>query len=378
MVLQPHQQSTQPTEQTQPCLLGLTVGELEGLASALGEPAFRSRQLFAWLHAHGTTDPWAMTNLPRTFRDRLAERFIIAPAQVVRCLTSRDRVTKKLLVRFADGELVETVAMRAPARGSSGERLTICVSTQAGCAMACNFCATGQMGFSRQLDAGEIVSQVYLAGQAADLTITNIVFMGMGEPLANYEHTIKAIRLLHDPLGLNLSARAMTLSTVGLVPQIRRLAREGLPVNLAISLHAPNDELRSRMMPVNRRWPIHELVAAGDEYSARTGRRVSYEYVLIEGVNDRLEHARALGRLLAGRLCHVNLIPLNPTLDTSLQGTDPAHVGAFQREVRAARLPCTVRVNRGRDIDAACGQLRVQEGQTVVGPVAHEPRPRTA
>jgi 23S rRNA (adenine2503-C2)-methyltransferase len=302
-----------------------------------------------------------MTDLPLAFRRSLAEHFLLTPGEIVRQMTSSDGLTSKLLVRLADGEIVETVAMRAPARGASSERLSICVSTQAGCAMGCTFCATGQIGFSRHLDAGEIVCQVYLGSRVGGRPVTNVVFMGMGEPLANYDQTIKAVRLLHDSRGLGLSARAMTISTVGLVPQIRRLAREGLPVNLAISLHAPFDDERSAMMPVNRRWPIQELVAAGDEYAARTGRRVSYEYVLIQARNDSPEHARALGRLLAGRLCHVNLIPLNPTLDLDLRGTDLPSAVAFQRTVQAAGVPCTIRVNRGRDIDAACGQLRLRE-----------------
>lgn len=342
-------------------LLGLGLADLERLATELGQLPYRGRQLFHWLHARGETDPAAMTDLPAAFRAELAGRFPLAPAEVVHRLTARDGLTHKLLVRLLDGEIVETVVMVSPAAAGRRARLTVCVSTQAGCAMGCVFCATGQMGFARQLDAGEIVSQVYVGAKAAGRPVTNVVFMGMGEPLANYEETLRAVRLLHDPHGLNLSARAITLSTVGLVPQIRRLAREGLPLTLAISLHAPEDELRSRLLPVNRRWPIAQVVAAGDEYAARTGRRVSYEYVLIKGQNDSLEHARQLGKLLAGRLCHVNLIPLNPTLDPSLRATQRQDAAAFREAVEACGVPCTIRVNRGRDIDAACGQLRLRE-----------------
>jgi 23S rRNA (adenine2503-C2)-methyltransferase len=244
-------------------------------------------------------------------------------------------------------------------RTASG-RKTVCVSTQAGCAMGCVFCVTGQFGFARNLEAGEIVEQV-LRFQRLDEPVTNVVFMGMGEPLANYDETLRAIRLLVHPQGLQLGARRITLSTSGLVPQIEQLSTEGLQIGLAISLHAPNDALRSRLMPVNRRWPIAEVVAAADSYAARTGRRVSYEYTLMAGVNDSDALADELAELLHGRLCHVNLIPLNPTEDPALRAPSAERALAFEGRLRSAGIAATIRVNRGRDILAACGQLRLAE-----------------
>lgn len=226
--------------------------------------------------------------------------------------------------------------------------------------MGCVFCATGQLGFSRNLSTGEIVEQVYRFSPGGR-TATNVVLMGMGEPLANYDATLRAVRLLNHPLGQNLAARRITVSTSGLVPQIRRLAEEGLQVTLAVSLHAPNDELRTRLMPVNRRWPIAEVLDAARTYVERTGRRVSFEYTLIAGVNDSPALARELAARLAGLLCHVNLIPYNPTEHQALEGSSPEQVLRFARVVQQAGIPCTIRVNRGRDILAACGQLRLAE-----------------
>jgi 23S rRNA (adenine2503-C2)-methyltransferase len=247
----------------------------------------------------------------------------------------------------------------APSEGERA-RKTICVSTQAGCAMGCVFCVTGQFGFARNLDAGEVVEQV-LRFNSAEHPVTNVVFMGMGEPLANYDETLRAIRLLTHPDGLRLGARRITLSTSGLAPQMRRLANEHLQIGLAVSLHAPNDELRSRLMPVNRRWPIGEILDAADEYGERTHRRVSYEYTLMAGVNDSDALADELARLLRGRLCHVNLIPLNPSEDPALRASSAERALAFEARLRQAGIAATIRVNRGRDILAACGQLRLAE-----------------
>jgi 23S rRNA (adenine2503-C2)-methyltransferase len=226
--------------------------------------------------------------------------------------------------------------------------------------MGCVFCVTGQFGFARNLEAGEIVEQVLRCSHLGR-PVTNVVFMGMGEPMANYEETLRAIRLLTHPRGLHLGARRITLSTSGLVPQMRRLAGEGLQVGLAVSLHAPNDELRSKLMPVNRRWPIAEVLAAADHYAERTGRRVSYEYTLIAGVNDSDEQADQLADLLYGKLCHVNLIPMNPSEDQTLRGSGAERALAFEARLRQAGIAATIRVNRGRDILAACGQLRLAQ-----------------
>ena len=336
-------------------LPGFFPEELETLVGAYGEPAYRGRQVFEWIHRRGVLSPQDMTNLP----GRLRERLVSSRSEEVRRLVSVDGLTSKLLLRLHDGQLIEAVEMNT----ESG-RKTICVSTQAGCAMGCVFCVTGQFGFARNLEAGEVVEQV-LRFATPERPVTNVVFMGMGEPLANYDETLRAIRLLTHPRGLHLGARRITLSTSGLVPQMRQLASEGLQIGLAVSLHAPNDELRSSLMPINRRWPIAEVVAAADHYADVTGRRVSYEYTLMDGVNDSDELAIQLVELLQGRLCHVNLIPLNPTEDASLHASTAQRALAFERRLRDGGIPATIRVNRGRDILAACGQLRLAERKRV-------------
>ena len=327
-------------------LLGMLPEELEAYMVELGEPRFRGRQLFQWLHRRRELDISRMTDLPASLRTRLPA----LGSEEVRRLHSADRLTSKLLLQLRDGQQVEVVEMLAP------PRKTICVSSQAGCAIGCVFCVTGQFGFARNLDAGEIVEQVVRFQH-----VTNVVFMGMGEPLANYDEVLRALRLLTHPNGIGLGARRITLSTSGLAPQVRRLAHEGLQVGLAISLHAPNDDLRTRLMPINRRWPIAEVLDAAQEYIARTGRRVSYEYTLMDGINDSDELADELADLLAGRLCHVNLIPLNPTEDSSLHAPSMARALAFEARLREQGIAATIRRNRGRDILAACGQLRLKE-----------------
>jgi 23S rRNA (adenine2503-C2)-methyltransferase len=332
-------------------MLGLFPEELEAVLAEWGEPRYRARQVFHWLHRRAELDPEKMTDLPASLRGRLR----VTASHEVRRLRSADGQTSKLLLCLHDGQDVETVEML-----TETGRKTICVSTQAGCAMGCTFCVTGQFGFARNLDAGEIVEQV-LRCSGDGRPVTNVVFMGMGEPLANYDATLKAIRLLCHPAGLRLGARRITLSTSGIVPRILQLADEGLQIGLAISLHAANDEARSKIMPVNRRWPIAELLAASDEYAAKTGRRVSFEYTLIANVNDAPEQADELAALLRGRLAHVNLIPLNPTEDASLRAPSMERATAFERRVREGGIAATIRVNRGRDILAACGQLRLSE-----------------
>jgi 23S rRNA (adenine2503-C2)-methyltransferase len=237
----------------------------------------------------------------------------------------------------------------------------VCVSSQVGCALACGFCATGQMGFSRNLTPGEIVEQVYSVSDAMPgQRVENVVFMGMGEPLANLANVVKAIRLLAEPLGYGLSPRRVTVSTSGLVPEINRLANEELGVRLAVSLHAPNDELRSQLMPINRRYPIRQLLTAADAFAERSGRRVSFEYVMLNGVNDGLEQARELGGLLRDRHAHVNLIPYNETA-SGYMPSPPERVRAFARALREWKVACSIRASRGRDIAAACGQLKVEK-----------------
>jgi 23S rRNA (adenine2503-C2)-methyltransferase len=341
-------------------LLGMFPEELEALLTGLGEPRYRARQLFHWMHRRAEFDVTRMTDLPASLRDRLRDSLVTVSSEPIRRLQSVDGLTAKLLLRLRDGQEIEVVEMNTRPADEPDGRKTICVSTQAGCAMACVFCVTGQFGFARDLEAGEIVEQV-LRHSHEGRPVTNVVYMGMGEPLANYEETVRSIRLLTHPEGLNLGARRITLSTSGLVPQIRRLATEGLQVGLAISLHAPNDDLRSRLMPVNRRWPIAELLDSAEEYVRRTGRRVSFEYTLMAGVNDSDDLADDLAVLLEHRLCHVNLIPLNPTEDPTLHAPSMERALSFEGRLRAAGIPATIRVNRGRDIMAACGQLRLAE-----------------
>jgi 23S rRNA (adenine2503-C2)-methyltransferase len=313
-----------------------------------GQPSYRVDQVWRGLYEEGRR-PAEMTNLPRSLRARLEEA--LPPS--LRLLTesvSDGRQTVKWLWALADGARVETVLMRYR------DRATVCVSSQAGCAMGCSFCATGQAGFSRHLTSGEIVEQVVAAKRAAGPErVNNVVFMGMGEPLANYDRVWAAVARLHDDMGL--SARHLTLSTVGVVPGIRRLAREPLPVNLAVSLHAANDLLRSRLVPLNRRYPLAVLVEACRQYLAAKGRRLSFEWALIQGVNDRPADADELAGLALPLEAHVNLIPLNPTPGYPIRGTTPAGVRAFRDQLLALGVNATVRRNRGTDIDAACGQL---------------------
>jgi 23S rRNA (adenine2503-C2)-methyltransferase len=322
----------------------------EQLAQLLaGEPAFRVGQVWDGLHTR-VVPPSAMTELPAGLRQRLEERLppALAPA---RESVSRNRDTVKWLWQLGDGALIETVLMHYR------DRATVCVSSQAGCAMGCGFCATGQAGFERHLTTGEIVEQVATAIQRARPDrLSNVVFMGMGEPLANYDRVWGAVERLHDDMGL--SARHLTISTVGIVPGIRRLATEALPVNLAVSLHAANDSLRDELVPINRRYPLPDLLDACAEYRDAKGRRLSFEWAMIAGVNDRPRDADELAGLARSVGAHVNLIPLNRTPGYATPGTRLADVRQFRDALKAMGVNATVRQNRGTDIDAACGQLR--------------------
>ena len=319
-----------------------------------GEPAFRARQVWAGLYERGV-GPDAMTDLPAALRARLTTELPSALAAVAESVGD-DGDTVKWLWALPDGREIETVLMHYP------DRSTVCVSTQAGCAMACGFCATGQAGFDRQLTTGEIVEQVVRArAAAAPRRLSNVVFMGMGEPLANYDATWAAVERLHGDLGL--SARHLTLSTVGIVPGIRRLAEEALPVNLAVSLHAANDELRDELVPINRRYPLDVLHDACADYLAAKNRRLSFEWALIDGVNDRPSDAAELAHYARSLRAHVNLIPLNPTEGYRTRGTAPEKVATFARHLQDLGANATVRRNRGTEISAACGQLRAAHVQ---------------
>lgn len=345
----------------------------DGLAALLrgrGEPRFRAGQVWAGLYERFLA-PDEMTDVPKALRQWLD--LALPPALVpVAEAVSDGGDTVKWLWRLHDGDRIETVLMAYP------DRVTVCVSTQAGCAMACGFCATGQAGFERHLTTGEIVEQVARAARRAaseGRRLGNVVFMGMGEPLANYERVWAAVERLHDAVGL--SARHLTLSTVGVVPGIRRLADERLPVNLAVSLHAANDAQRDDLVPVNRRWPLPVLMEACRAYVDAKGRRLSFEWALIDGVNDRRSDAVELAGLARPLGAHVNLIPLNPTPGYGVPGTPPARVREFREWLRTLGVNATVRRNRGTDIDAACGQLAasspVQRTSTVTSSVAFIP-----
>jgi 23S rRNA (adenine2503-C2)-methyltransferase len=327
--------------------------DIAALVGSWGEPAYRARQIWDGLHRR-LREPEGLTDLPLALRARVADALPAAlRTEVERVSDGGDTV--KWLWRLADGAAIETVLMRYP------ERDTVCVSSQAGCAMACGFCATGQAGFERHLSSGEIVEQVVRAARrSADegRRLDNVVFMGMGEPLANYDATWAAIERIHDDLGLG--ARHLTVSTVGIVPGIRRLAGEHLPVNLAVSLHAADDGLRDQLVPINRRYPIAEVLDACRDHLLAKNRRLSFEWALIDGVNDRDVDAERLAGLCRSLPLapHVNLIPLNPTPGYAVVGSAPARVRAFRDLLGSLGVNATVRRTRGTDIDAACGQLR--------------------
>ena len=348
-------------------LIGLGRDSLERLiVDEFGAPKFRAGQIWNAIHRRCIADIDHIDTLPAQLRQQLVSRHVVDSIDTVMRLKSADKSTDKALHKLHDGELIETVLMRYPPDGHRRPRKTVCVSTQAGCALGCTFCATGQQGFRRQLSVAEIVAQVTDAQRIAmqdcdsehDPGITNIVFMGMGEPLANYDNTLAAIRIINDPHGLGIGARHITVSTVGLVPQILRLADEGIQVNLAVSLHAADDATRSETVPINRRYPLSQLIGACHQYVEITGRRIFFEYVLLRGQNDSVEDADKLGGLLHGLNCHVNLIPVNPTSEGPYRRTSRDGASRFQQALRTWHIPSTVRMERGIDINAGCGQLR--------------------
>ncbi len=335
-------------------LLDLSSLELKEVVTGWGEPTYRAKQLEGWLYQKYTTDVSQMTNLSKTLRDRVTAEFMVNPLRLSVSLDSTDGHTCKSLFVLPDGREVETVLMRYK------KRQTLCISTQVGCAMACPFCATGQMGFMRNLTVGEIVAQVlYYARQLnrEEKRVTNVVFMGMGEPLTNYTETWRAIRRLNDSAGFNLGARHMTISTVGLVPAIDRMSKEPEQVGLAVSLHAPVDDLRDKIVPINRRYPLAMLMQAIRACIAVTNRRVTFEYALMDNLNDSDTHADQFAELVQGMLCHINLIPLNPTPNSPWSGSLDERVLAFRDRLLAAGISATVRLRRGIDIAAGCGQL---------------------
>ena len=358
-----------------PSILELSRDELTSTMLEMGEKKFRADQLWRSIY-HETTESFdQMSTLSKSFRATLKSAYSISTLTEAMSLTSADGSTSKSLFRLHDGELIETVMMRYETDGHRRNRKTACISTQAGCALGCTFCATGQQGLRRDLTAGEIVAQVIEMQRIAYAEdesqvesgkrtkgelqgVTNVVFMGMGEPLANYENTMAAIRVLNDGQGLNIGARHITVSTVGLVPQILQLADEELQINLAISLHAPDNTTRSQTMPINKRYPVEDLIRACHTYADKTKRRIFFEYVLLKEQNDSLEQAQKLGRLLNGLHCHVNLIPVNPTKEGPFERTDLEAAKRFQGGLKQYGIPSTLRMEKGIDINAGCGQLR--------------------
>ena len=326
---------------------------MEALAESLGAPPYRGRQLAQWIFVKGVTDLAAMSDLPKDFRAALAARASVEVPEVERRTPSQDG-SQKLVLRYGDGARVQAVLM------PDGDRLTLCVSTQVGCGFGCAFCYTGTMGLERNLSAGEIVAQVMVAreGLAAGLRITHIVYMGMGEPLANYTATVKSLRLLTDPQAFAFAPRRITVSTVGLVSGIERLAKENLRVNLAVSLHATSNEIRDRIMPVNRGFAIEELLAACRRFPLPFRQRMTFEYVLLEGINDSAEDARRLVKLMKGIRGKINLIPFNDWEGSSFARPPLARILDFQTVLLEHGIRATVRWSKGEDIGAACGQLR--------------------
>jgi len=347
-------------------LLGLTRAGMESFVVGMGEKPFRARQLMKWIYRRAVGDFESMTDLGKDFRRRLAEVAEIRVPEVVLAQSSGDG-TRKWLLRLASGQGIEMVFIPEPGRG------TLCISSQVGCTMDCTFCSTAQQGFNRNLDTAEILGQVWLANRElgyspdGDRVITNVVFMGMGEPLANYRNVVPAAEVMMDDLGLDLSRRRVTISTSGLVPQMIRIADE-TNVALAVSLHAPNDELRSELVPINRKHPIRDLLEACWHYAERqNARSVTFEYVMLDGVNDRSEHARQLAELLRGRPAKVNLIPFNPFPGTRYRRSTEEAIVRFRDLLMKGGVIATIRRTRGDDIDAACGQLvgRVSDRTTI-------------
>lgn len=332
----------------------LSLVELKEKIAQMNLPSFRAKQIYQWLHKKNVDSFDKMTNLDKALREKLSKEFYISVPEISTKLVSQIDGTRKYLFEFKDGECVESVLMRYK-HGNS-----ICVSTQVGCAMGCSFCASTKAGRVRNLSAGEILGQVYKTQNDIGERISHIVLMGIGEPLDNFENVTKFLQMVSDEDGLNISQRNISLSTCGIVPRIYSLAELDLGITLSVSLHAPFDEMRSSMMPINKKYPIEQLINACKDYVSKTGRRISFEYSLIKGVNDSKECAQALCELLKGMLCHVNLIPVNSIEDADYVKSDRKNIEQFKAIIEKNKITATVRRKLGADINAACGQLRRQ------------------
>jgi 23S rRNA (adenine2503-C2)-methyltransferase len=368
------------TTDTRPGLSGLTAEELASWVSAQGEPSFRVRQIAdaIWKDG-GVTDAAEIRTLPAPLREALARDFRLDTVHDSELRVGDGGLTEKALHRLDDGQLIESVLMHYPARGVSRERHTLCISSQAGCAVGCPFCATGELGFGRDLETAEIVDQVRHAARrlAADgKRLTNIVYMGMGEPLLNLDRVLASVEALNDPRRFGLGARHITVSTSGVVPGIRRLTALGPQFTLAVSLHAARDSLRDVLVPLNRRWPVAEVVDAARAHAAATGRRISYEYTMIGGVNDTDLDAQSLAELLRGDHAHVNLIPMNQVAHTPWQASPMPVIESFAAVLTAAGIGTTIRRNRGQEVGAACGQLAAERAGEPPAPAVARRRER--
>ena len=330
----------------------LSLEELTEQMKALGEKPFRAKQIYEWLHIKLVTSFEEMTNVSKALRDRLGEHFYVTGLEPVRILTSQIDGTKKFLFRLADGNVIESVWMKYH-HGNS-----VCISSQVGCRMGCRFCASTLDGLVRGLRPSEMLDQIYRIQSLTGERVSNIVIMGSGEPFDNYENLVRFLRLVTDEKGFNLSVRNITVSTCGLVPQMYDFAEEGLPVTLALSLHASSDETRQELMPIARKYGLKEVLAACDHYFEKTGRRLSFEYSLVHGVNDTPEGAKALAAVLRGRNCHVNLIPVNPIKERDFKRGSGEEIANFKNILEKSGINVTIRREMGRDINGACGQLR--------------------
>ncbi|MCR5676267.1 MAG: 23S rRNA (adenine(2503)-C(2))-methyltransferase RlmN [Lachnospiraceae bacterium] len=346
-------------------LRSMTGSELSDFFADLGEPAFRAKQVFSWIHEKGAFSWEEMTNLSKNLREKLKREAPLNDVRVERMQESRIDGTRKYLFALSDGNLIESVLMRYRFGNS------VCVSSQAGCRMGCRFCASTVNGVARDLTAGEMLAQVYAIERELGKgeRVSHVVVMGSGEPMENYDAVIRFFRLLADEKGKHLSFRNMTVSTCGIVPGIRRLAGEGIPVNLALSLHAPNDEIRKTLMPIARKYGMDEVLAACGDYFAATGRRLTWEYALVRGINDSPEHARELAERIRAYNGVVNLIPVNPVTESGLKEPSGESVRRFQEALKENGAEATIRRTLGRDIDGACGQLRkrVMQGEKPIG-----------
>lgn len=334
-------------------LFGLTLAEIENELSDL--PPFRAKQIASWMYQRGAISFEGMTDLSKNLRADLMQRYEIFMPQLVKKLVSKDNLTTKFLLEFADGAAVEVVLMRHDYGNS------VCISTQVGCAMGCKFCASTLNGLQRNLTAGEMLGEIIFVQnflRTENQKVDTLVIMGTGEPLTNFDNLLKMLKLLHENYTLGFSYRKITISTCGIVPAIKKLIAEKIPVTLSISLHAPNNKLRSEIMPINSAFPLNEVLKAGEEYALATGRRVTYEYILIGGVNDTEEHARQLVKILSGQLCNVNLIPINPVDERNFQPPTRNAVQKFFHFLNSHNINATIRKEFGAGINAACGQLR--------------------